>query len=424
MIEFFAAAAGLVGGGLITAIFYERRLARRERRLLRWQELLLQLKGSIPTVLPSVEDPIESEIPFGIVREKVLAMVREGSQLRVVLDAMSEALALIDSEHGVILCNRTFSTIFRAAQDEKLRVQSEAPGALREILRAIDESRDGGKSIAVEVRLDTTPPRDFLITVTPYSDDATRGAVILTGFDVTARKRAEQVRSEFVANVSHELRTPLAAIRGYVETMVDEQDRPDAVPVQRFLPIIQQHALRLNNLIEDLLILSRIESRGMQFNMIPMQVSHAVDACVATLVSAAEKKQLRLIKELPRQLPEVRADQNSVERILLNLVENAIKYSDERSEIRITARQQQNELCISVHDQGVGIPKEHQQRVFERFYRVDKARSRKAGGTGLGLSIVKHLVQSHGGDVWVESDPGRGSVFSFTLPLAQQHAAG
>lgn len=344
---------------------------------------------------------------------------RESERLDAVLDAIGEGIALLDGDGTVVFCNPAFENLFRARRGAPIPPDTFPPDQRDEFFRVLANQRANRRVETLELRVATTPPRDIAITLKPYTDSQYAAAVILTAFDVTTRKRAEQVRTEFVANVSHELRTPLAAIRGYVETCLEpERDGADP-PYRQFLPIIHRHAMRLNALIEDLLIISRIESRAMTLNVQPMQIHHCVENAIATVAPEAEKKRIHVVNALPAMLPDARADQSALERILINLIENAIKYSGDGAEVRISGEAQAHEVRVMVHDDGVGIPKEDQLRIFERFYRVDKARSRKEGGTGLGLSIVKHLVQSLGGEVWVDSEPGRGSTFCFTVPVAQ-----
>lgn len=346
------------------------------------------------------------------------AMLHRQKRLSTVLQAMPEGLALLDSERRIQFCNDGFSSMFRIGENQAFETGRIAARDIPALEHAFEQTAKSRSVNTTELRLLTTPPRDILVTLTPYSDGELRDGVILTAIDISSQKRVEAMRSEFVANVSHELRTPLAAIRGYVETCLEPVPEGMEPPYKRFLGVIHQHTLRLNALIEDLLTLSRIESRGMQFVFRQIQVYGVVDNALATLQNEASQKRLALVNALPPMLPKVKADESALERILVNLVENAIKYSEEDNEVRITARTQADKVCIMIEDNGVGIPKEDQTRVFERFYRVDKARSRKAGGTGLGLSIVKHLVQAHGGEVWVDSEPGKGSTFFFTLTMA------
>ncbi|MBI1290069.1 PAS domain-containing protein [bacterium] len=403
------AAAAAAGCYLVSAQSKRRRLAKFYRR------------ASSPNVAVPVvtADPRTSDY-LDHVESECSRLMQDEQRLKAILDALSEGLALIDRDLRVSLCNPAFATMFRSREGESLPLGAIHEDSRSDFRRAVDATLATRAATSVELRLTTTPPRDVFVTLTPYEDEALSESVIFTAFDVTQRKRVEAMRSEFVANVSHELRTPLAAIRGYVETCLESAADGSEPPYERFLPIIHQHAMRLNALIEDLLILSRIESKGMQLNIQPLALAGVVENTIATLAPAAEKKRVALINALPPLLPSVKADASSVERILINLVENAIKYSEGDSEVTITARLQADSVCVLISDQGVGIPREDQQRIFERFYRVDKARSRKAGGTGLGLSIVKHLVQAHGGEVWVNSEVGRGSTFFFTLRLAGQ----
>ncbi len=344
---------------------------------------------------------------------------RDFRRLNAILDSMAEGMALLDEKGTVLSCNPAFETMFRLSVGKAIQNSKQSEQARASLLRSMEDVVESGKVATFEITLATAPPRNVLVTLSPWQDDEISNAVILVAFDVTNLRQAEEVRANFVANVSHELRTPLAAIRGYSETCLDSMEAGEDPPFQRFMPIIHHHTERLNALIEDLLTLSRIESASNEITLEKMQLAELVAAAFTTLAPRADAKSLALINELPAALPDVLADHDSLERVLLNLLENAIKYSESETEVRICARVQATELVVMVKDQGVGIPPEHQARIFERFYRVDKARSRKEGGTGLGLSIVKHLVQRMSGTVWVDSEPDGGSTFFFTLPLAR-----
>lgn len=370
-------------------------------RLAAWKSLSRELPGKPADPLRACRDAL-----------------RAGRLRGALFDEMAEGLALLDERGNLLLANRTHEEMFRAPIGVGLDSPVLDLGERRELEKAHRSAIDREKASTLDLRLGTTPPREILVTLTPHRTAEGRPAAILTALDVTTRKRAEQVRTEFVANVSHELRTPLAAIRGYVETCLEPHPEGQPPPYRRFLGTVYQHTLRLSALIEDLLVLSRIESKATPLKIESISLHPCVEATLSTLGKEAEKKNVRLRNALPTVLPNVRADRTGLERILLNLVENAIKYSDEDSPVEVSARLQSGQMLVLVRDEGVGIPKDDQERVFERFYRVDKARSRAAGGTGLGLSIVKHLVQAHGGEVWVDSVPGRGSTFFFTLPVA------
>jgi two-component system, OmpR family, phosphate regulon sensor histidine kinase PhoR len=234
-------------------------------------------------------------------------------------------------------------------------------------------------------------------------------------------EKLERVRKDFVINVSHELRTPLASIQGYAETLMDGA-LEDHANNMRFLRIIRQNAERLASLTADLLTLSRIEMRRQDLNLAPYRSSELLDEVIDTVFPVAQKKQIRLERQFSPEADSVYCDAEAVHQILINLLDNAMKYTPDGGAITVGTRvyaRATNSPCVEifVKDTGVGIPDEDVPRLFERFYRVDKARSREMGGTGLGLAIVKHLVLAQGGEVYVESSLNQGSTFSFTLPV-------
>jgi two-component system phosphate regulon sensor histidine kinase PhoR len=259
--------------------------------------------------------------------------------------------------------------------------------------------------------------------------------------DITQLKRLEEIRMEFVLNVSHELRTPLTAIRGYVETLLDHglEDREEA---RKFLEIIHRHADRLGRLLNDLLDLSNIELERTPLSIRPLAVADVARHAAAILLPQAEQRSIPLVTEVPDGLPPVLADRDRLVQILVNLIDNAVKYTPEGGSVRVTARRvdgskgrvvdsskpvdqptarptERGDLVeIAVEDTGIGIPEKDLPRITERFYRVDKARSRELGGTGLGLAIVKHLVQAHGGTLTIESELGKGTRVRIALPAA------
>ena len=235
--------------------------------------------------------------------------------------------------------------------------------------------------------------------------------------DVTELRRLERVRQDFVANVSHEFKTPLTAIQGFAETLLSGAIE-DPKNNRRFLRIIRDHATRLARLTDDLLKLARIEAGKLEVQLLPVAVAEVVDSCMETALLKANQKQIGITVELAADLPRVRGDAALLRDVVQNLVDNAIQYTPPGGKILISAERKNGEAIIAVTDTGIGIPLSDQERIFERFYRVDAARSREAGGTGLGLSIAKHIVEVHGGDLWVESEVGAGSKFAFSIPLA------
>jgi two-component system phosphate regulon sensor histidine kinase PhoR len=230
-------------------------------------------------------------------------------------------------------------------------------------------------------------------------------------------KQVENMRRDFVANVSHELRTPVAVIKGYAETLLDGTMAGDPARAVRFVEIILNHSERLSTLINDILTLSTLEAKDAALDIHPLDASGTINKARMLLEENAKKKQITLQCAVAPELPKVMADQGRLEQVLVNLLENAIKYTPDQGTVTISAGldEESGMMRISVADTGMGIPMKDIPRIFERFYRVDEARSREQGGTGLGLAIVKHIVQLHGGDISVVSEKGTGSVFSFTL---------
>jgi len=231
--------------------------------------------------------------------------------------------------------------------------------------------------------------------------------------DITEEKRVETIKKDFVANVSHELRTPLASIKGYSETLLD--DDVEREKQKEFLEIIDRHATRMSRIIDDLLILSRLESSAVSLESSTVDMRELIGTTVKGARKGAQDKSITIQADLPDVLPPVMGDRDRLEQVVVNLIDNAIKYTPSGGHITITAEGRNDEVRVDVIDTGIGIPENDISRIFERFYRVDKARSRALGGTGLGLAIVKHIIQGHNGRLDVKSELGAGSTFSFFL---------
>ena len=258
--------------------------------------------------------------------------------------------------------------------------------------------------------------RFFKVRMTPLKEKRDFSLLVFL-HDITEEKRVETIKKDFVANVSHELRTPLASIKGYSETLLDGS-LEDVETGKGFLRIIDRHATRMSRLIDDLLILSKLESHQMTIESAPVDLSDIITSTVKGFEKQALNKGLRLSASAQEGLPAVLGDRDRLEQVVVNLLDNAIKYTPPGGSVVISAARAGQSVRVDVSDTGIGIPPEDLGRIFERFYRVDKARSRELGGTGLGLAIVKHIIQVHNGRLHVQSVPGKGSKFSFLLKSA------
>jgi two-component system phosphate regulon sensor histidine kinase PhoR len=332
------------------------------------------------------------------------------------LDSMIEGVLVLDESNRVQFANRAFAQMFSTVGMLQGKAVAEAV-RVPEVAEIVKRTDYEGRVIDHELRMPGGPERWLQISAAAISSvERRRLGTVLVFHDLTRTKRLERTREEFVANVSHELRTPLSLIKGYTETLLDGAKDNQEVST-RFLQTIARNAERLKLLIEDLLTISELESGRVTLNIQTMDLCDLVDKVVEDFKSRASGRNVVLTNDVPEL--SVRADSIRLEQVFSNLVDNAIKYGRQGGRVNIgISRSDGGKVEVFVRDDGPGLPPESLERVFERFYRVDKARSREQGGTGLGLSIVKHIVQSHGGRVWARSEPGQGVTFFFTLPEA------
>jgi len=373
--------------------------------------------------------------------ERIRSITQQKNELETVLSSMDEAVIVLDMNERIIRFNQAaaylFDVIPSAAQGRSIQEVIRNTDLQRLVAQTLSSQEPQGSPVAVEgdVVLYNGTERFLQAHGTILRDLKGKriGALIVLN-DITRLKVLENVRRDFVANVSHELKTPITSIKGFVETLREgamnyPEDR------MRFLDIIARHADRLNAIIDDLLSLSRIEQEAEreQIALEEVRIKEALDSAILVCASKAHEKQIRIDLACDENL-KARINLPLMEQAVVNLIDNAIKYSGPESTIRIEASKIEGEtvrmgmesksssapigeIVIRIRDWGCGIPKEHLTRIFERFYRVDKARSRKLGGTGLGLAIVKHIVHAHGGRILVESTPNKGSTFSICLPV-------
>jgi two-component system, OmpR family, phosphate regulon sensor histidine kinase PhoR len=344
----------------------------------------------------------------------IRTLTEERNLSSAILGSMVEGVAVVNGAERLVFANPGFAEILGidvpprsgSALVEVVR-QSELIEAVRAVLR-------GEPRVEAEVVTGTLRQHFFAATVASVTAGKTSGAIIVL-HDITDLRKLERVRRDFVANVSHEFKTPLTAIQGFAETLLagaleDAQNRG------RFLEIIVEHSRRLARLTDDLLKLSKMDADRLELEISDTSVTQFVATCLETAQRRAVEKQLEIIVEVPEDLPYIAADPRRLAEVLQNLLDNAIQYTLPGGQITLSATREGREVVFTVSDTGIGIPKADQPRIFERFYRVDVARSREVGGTGLGLAIAKHLVEVHGGRLWVDSEIGQGSQFHFSVP--------
>jgi len=347
--------------------------------------------------------------------ERSFQGIRTGQQqLETLLNSMQEAVIAISADGKVQWANRVMARLTASG----VRLGAPVVETVRDpdFLRAITEATQSG-GVRTTRATSILPGRFYHVTAAPMPG---AGAVAVL-YDVSEIERVEKTRRDFVANVSHELRTPLTSIQGYAETLLESA--PAEGPDREFLEIIRKNAVRMATLSEDLLTLARVESGEVAFRFRAVAPAEMLEDVAKSFREIARSQRVELVVEAPTERA-VEADTDAVHQVLANLIDNALKYASSGGKITLGARDADAAVEFYVRDFGPGIASEHLPRLFERFYRVDKARSRESGGTGLGLAIAKHIVRAHGGAIRAESALGHGSTFLFTLPTATAAAAG
>ena len=349
-----------------------------------------------------------------IQRSHQQSALQSQTQQEALFDSMVEGVLLLDPNEKIQLANRAFVRLFGVNGDIRSRTIMETL-RLHELAELVDSLGTQKQVLEQELKLLKPNERWLQVNGSPiFNGQGQRYGTVLVFHDLTRLKQLERTRQEFVANVSHELRTPLSLIKGYVETLLDgAMNNPEVA--SKFLETIDRNAERLKLLIEDLLTISELESGRVKLNLQRVSLRGTVEKVLEDFSDRASAKQVTLVDHVPDV--HLLADADRLEQVLCNLIDNAIKYGRNRGSVTVAAQPFDHaQIQVSVQDDGPGIPPDSLQRVFERFYRVDKARSREQGGTGLGLSIVKHIVQSHGGRAWAKSELGHGATFFITLP--------
>lgn len=383
---------GIVAGTVLATLFWKRR-----------ERLLRRNLGELHDEVERLREQHQHEL------------IGETSKREVLFNSMAEGVLVLDSNDRVQLVNPALERLFDI-QNSILGCTVMEAFRLHELQNLVERTLREGHVLGFELMLPGFEDRCLQVNATALVEpDGRRRGMLLVFHDLTRLKQLENTRKDFVANVSHELRTPLSMIKGYVETLIDGA-KDDPVVAKRFLHTIQKHANRLNYLIEDLLTISRLEFGHVVMNLDRVELAPLVERTLEELGAKARQRSIMLSHSVPANL-QVKADADRLLQVFFNLIDNAIKYGKQGGAAEVGAKnlEEKKSVEVWVKDDGPGIPPEAIERVFERFYRVDRARSREQGGTGLGLSIVKHIIQSHGGEVWVESGQGKGTTFHFTL---------
>jgi len=351
----------------------------------------------------------------------IRTLTEERNLSSAILGSMVEGVLVVNAAERVVFANHSFAEILEMGFPPQSGSGLVECVRQTELIEAVRKVLAGEPLVESEIVTGTLRQHFFAATAASVRTTGTAGAVLVL-HDITALRKLERVRRDFVANVSHEFRTPLTAIQGFAETLLagaidDPQNRG------RFLEIIVEHSRRLARLTEDLLMLSKMDADRLEFETRRIPVGQFIESCIETAQPRARDKDLSLTVNQAHKIPDIAGDRRRLTEVLQNLLDNAIQYTPSGGQIMVSAGPNGPVVEFTVSDTGIGIPQADQSRIFERFYRVDVARSREVGGTGLGLAISKHLVEGHGGKIWVESEIGRGSQFHFTVPIFDSERA-
>jgi two-component system phosphate regulon sensor histidine kinase PhoR len=420
------------GLGLLLAFFFSRQLKRRVKRLVEFSEEVS--RGSFPLPIPIGREDELSLLERNLnemsrsIQEKIKGVVGEKEKVDSILRCMTEGVLVVDTRGRLILLNENAQKMFNLAANHDLRgaslMEISRHPEMKKLIEEILACDCRNECFTKEISLDGGAWFRVNAVSLRGADEKSLGYVLVF-HDVTELKRLETVRSDFVANVSHELRTPLTAIRGYAETLL-QSPPADAKDQEHFLGVIYRHSERLGRLINDLLAISDLESGRIQLTKELLPTAELIARVLEVFHDQARKKDISLSKNIQPGLPSILGDSDRLQQLLINLIDNAVKYTPAGGEVKVraslavAANHHPAMVEIAVSDTGCGIPEKDLPRLTERFYRVDKARSRELGGTGLGLAIVKHIVQAHHGRLKIESQIQKGTTVRVLLPAEEE----
>lgn len=420
--SFFMAMLIIAFLSLIIAVLFSYRLAAPIKAMERFTE---RLREGIPEgaaiFLNTTDETRKLADNINYLVDELNAKIKlaneESSKLVAAFASMTEGVMILDAEERIEVVNQAMSNMLAMQYGDitgKTLMEAFRNADLQKAFLKFKESRE---TVFQEITLGNIQPVILSVSITGVKSNIDLEKTMIVFHDVTRLKKLERVRVDFVANVTHEIRTPLTAILGYLETLRDGAiSNPDEA--QKFIDIILKHAERLNRLVEDLLTISKIELGEVKFHLENISVGEAVNHVMPIIAPHAKVKNITLENLMPEIISRIKADKDRISQIFINILDNAVKFTPENGKVTIAAEETKEYVAVTISDTGIGIPREEIERLGERFYRVDRNRSRELGGTGLGLSIVKHLMIAHGGKMEITSQLGQGTKVLLFFPLA------
>jgi len=408
---------------LLIALFISYRLAEPIRAMERFTEKLRQGEPVGAILLNTADETkkLADNINFLVeeLKDKIRIANEEKSKLMTALTSMTEGVLIINAQGLIEFVSPVLGDMLSVRYEDVFGKTLMEAFRSAELQKILTEFKRTGENITREITLDMAEVVILNVSVSAVHGYPQEDKTMIVFHDVTRLKKLEKVKEDFVANVTHEIRTPLTAIIGYLETIkngaivnIDE--------TKKFVDIILNQAERLNRLVEDLLTLSHIELKELKFNFENVSINAAITNVISLVEAKAKEKKITIHNNVRENFPMIRADKDKLTQIFVNILDNAVKFTPESGRITIVAKEADAYTAVSISDTGIGVPRDEIQRLGERFYRVDRSRSRDLGGTGLGLSIVKHLMIAHGGRMEIESELGRGTTVSLLFPLAKK----
>ena len=408
---------------LLIALFISYRLAEPIRAMERFTEKLRQGEPVGAILLNTADETkkLADNINFLVeeLKDKIRIANEEKSKLMTALTSMTEGVLIINAQGLIEFVSPVLGDMLSVRYEDVFGKTLMEAFRSAELQKILTEFKRTGENITREITLDMAEAVILNVSVSAVHGYPQEDKTMIVFHDVTRLKKLEKVKEDFVANVTHEIRTPLTAIIGYLETIkngaignIDE--------TKKFVDIILNQAERLNRLVEDLLTLSHIELKELKFNFENVSINAAITNVISLVEAKAKEKKITIHNNVRENFPMIRADKDKLTQIFVNILDNAVKFTPESGRITIVAKEADACAAVSISDTGIGVPRDELQRLGERFYRVDRSRSRDLGGTGLGLSIVKHLMIAHGGRMEIESELGRGTTVSLLFPLAKK----